>query len=440
MTRSRIGVAALIGAGLFLAVGTSAQAGSSDLEVALEALQTAAENDASLSPDFKSAVKQLSEAMRAQQNRGLPAVGSASGSKAEKTFFDRIHPFADMRLRLEHARHQPGMRRDRTRLRTRFRIGAEYDLTNEFTAGFRVRTGNPDDPNSPHQTFGSGFDSWEFNLDRAYIRYEPDHVEGLWLVAGKASHKFKTNPVYGELVWDEDINPEGLTGGYTWSNGNGLELGVVAGEYWLVERGGANEATLFDVQGHGSIEISEHLVATAAVGYYDYSRLDDGGAGRDGALLPDNAGNLLTDFNGDGIGDAFASDFQIINPIASVTFSGLSWPITLAGEYIHNFDASNSDFEDGYALGASTKGKVMERSAKFFYQYQELGREAVFSGFAQDDFQHATGFRGHAFGSEIGIADNIKLKIWSLFSRPIDAPMTSRNMEKRIRFDLNAKF
>src|ERR1700749_4597265 len=44
---------------------------------------------------------------------------------------------------------------NREQFRFRARLGLEADLTNGFTTGFRISTGEPNSPVSPHQTFGS---------------------------------------------------------------------------------------------------------------------------------------------------------------------------------------------------------------------------------------------------------------------------------------------
>lgn len=439
MTGSKLGFAAIIGAGLLFAVGAGADSTASDLDAAIEALETAAENETNLSPEFKAAVNQLADALRAHDDRSVAAVSMAPEGEARKTFWDRLHPYADMRIRFEQRFDQPG-RRDRNRMRSRFRIGAEYDINEEWVAGFRVRTGNPDDENSPHQTWNGTFDSWEFNLDRAYLRYEPEMFDGVSLVGGKASNGFVTNPVYGELVWDGDINPEGFRGAYTWSNGDDASLGLVVAQYWVIERSNAEEAMLFDIQVHGDIKLLDDLVARASVGFWRYTNLDYHG---DSSLMggSDLRGNDITPDDCK-TNCKFDSRFEIIDPIVSMTYSGLAWPITLSAEYIHNFRAAGGSRDDGWAVGASTQGKVFDHSYKLFYQYQRIEREAVLATFAQDDFLHGSGYRGHVFGSEVGVAQGIKLKLWSLFSKPFQGnPISSGTQtEKQIRIDLNAKF
>lgn len=150
---------------------------------------------------------------------GAIAVGEGNG------LWDRFHPSADARLRYELDANRGG---GGDRHRARFRFGATVDVTDGLTGTLRIRTGDSSDANSPHQTFGNEFDSWEIALDRAFLRWEPSMVEGSWIEGGKIPNRFKTNPVYGELVWDADVNPEGGQLGYQHSSG-GLVLGLTTG-------------------------------------------------------------------------------------------------------------------------------------------------------------------------------------------------------------------
>ncbi|MAE97353.1 MAG: hypothetical protein CL910_22110 [Deltaproteobacteria bacterium] len=421
-------------------VAFTAQAADSGLSAALDELAVAADEEKNLSPEFKEALNGLIGALRETQ---AAAPGNPSVSAPSDSFFEKLHPFADFRLRYEHRRNRPG-RDDRNRSRIRFRIGAEYDLHPELRAGFRLRTGDPNDPNSPHRTLGGRhsdggggmFDSFEIALVRAYLKYKPSWFEGSTIWAGKFDHPFVKNPVYGELVWDDDVNPEGVAGVYKWSDGNGLDLRFAAGEYFLVESGGADEASMTVLQGAAGLGITDDLKAQVAVGWYRYANLN-----ADGSLvsIADNGGcpgcNAL-DASGE-----YASGFRVLNPIASLTYSGLAVPITLSGEFILNTSADSSRDDDGYAVGVAA-GKVSGPGDwKVWYQFQNISREALFSGFAQDDFLMATNYSGHVAAVDYGLAKGISLRAWGLVSRPIDR-LGGRfdDDEVQVRVDLNAKF
>ena len=87
------------------------------------------------------------------------------------TVGDNLTLFGDLRYRAEYdTRESKDRTRDRQRLRARF--GAKYKVDDNWSMGFRFRTGDPaNNGNSPHQTLGGG-DPVSAGFDRAYIKYK----------------------------------------------------------------------------------------------------------------------------------------------------------------------------------------------------------------------------------------------------------------------------
>lgn len=362
----------------------------------------------------------------------FPSSGAIAAVEGE-SLMDRIHPFGDMRLRYEWDGGRSNS--DRHRARARLRIGAGIDVTDELMAGFRIRTGNSDDPNSPHQTFGGNFDSWEIALDRAYLKWSPEWAKGGWVQGGKMANPFKSNPVYGELVWDADVNPEGGQVGYRWER-DGLALGGGTG-IWILNLSDNNTATIFPIQGYAECTCIDDLKVTTAIAFYKYGNMGGGGANNPSDFNNGNRGNVLDPVpptNGD-----FASDFEILDSFVSITYAGLSIPITVVGEVIHNFGAKSNSKDTGWAVGARTKVPFLGRKHRVFYQYQDIEADALFSPMAQDDFQsRVSNFEGHIAGIDWGITKGVKIRTWGLFQKQRMNGRTRTN--QRVRVELNVTF
>jgi hypothetical protein len=353
----------------------------------------------------------------------------------DESLMDRIHPSGDMRLRYEWDGSRNNGHTDRNRARARLRLGAGIDITDELMGGFRIRTGNSDDPNSPHQTFGNSFDSWEIALDRAYLKWSPGWAKGAWAEGGKMANPFKTNPVYGELVWDADINPEGGQVGYRWEE-DGMAFGGATG-IWVLNLTDNDTATIFPIQGYAECTCIDDLKLTTAIAYYKYGNMGQGGSNNPSDYDTGNRGNVL-DPVPPTAGD-FASDFEILDSFVSITYAGLSIPITVVGEVIHNFGAQNDSKDMGWAVGARTKVPLLGREHRVFYQYQDIEADALFSPMGQDDFQSlASNFKGHVAGIDWGITKGVKIRTWGLIERERVGGKTRKN--GRVRVDLNVTF
>jgi hypothetical protein len=126
-------------------------------------------------------------------------------------WLDVFTPFGDVRLR-----HEGFYQHDltaRNRFRFRARIGLTANVSDEISGTVRLATGDPNDPISTNQTFQNAFNRKSINLDWAYLTLKPGKSLGIepgWftLTAGK----FGVNTYRAsELVWDDDVSPEGAS-------------------------------------------------------------------------------------------------------------------------------------------------------------------------------------------------------------------------------------
>ncbi|MBC8292211.1 MAG: putative porin [Proteobacteria bacterium] len=342
---------------------------------------------------------------------------------------DGLDLSGDFRLRHESTFVETG--RDRHRERVRARIGATYSINDEITLGARLVTGNTDDPNSSHQTFGSSFNDWDVALDRAWIGWKPAAAEGLSITAGKFSHVLKNYAVYNELVWDGDVQPEGIALVYSAGSLGKLDnVRAAVTTYILNENGNGNEVTAVTAGVSASTTVGQAAVK-AALNYYHYSDLTPGG---DQTVFADNSGNRT-----DMAGNDFLSDFDIINPSFSVSCDHNGLPVTMSGEFIANTGAE-PDEDYGWSLGVKAGSKNEVGDMQGYYQWQVVGQDAVLSVVSQDDMTVQTNLRAHIVGLHYKAFDNVDVHPWLLVSRADDALGSPNDDDWRARLDINVKF
>lgn len=105
---------------------------------------------------------------------------------------------------------------NRTRFRLRVRFGVAVDLTENFSAGLRIATGENNSPVSTNQSLGlanqgqgGNFSKYAIWLDRGFLKYQ---------VGGELANNFSVtagrfdNPFFGtsEIVWDDDLGFDGV--------------------------------------------------------------------------------------------------------------------------------------------------------------------------------------------------------------------------------------
>lgn len=364
---------------------------------------------------------------------GLPAQGSAQDPPKRLTIA------ADFRLRHEEDRDRDSQE-NRFRNRLRGRLGATFRLTQDLTIGTRLTTGPRADPRSPYVNLGTGLEKLDVSPDRLYLSWQPADGRlrslGIWSTVGKFPHPFERVLPYSELIWDADVQPEGVVAGIAPTSRSGsssFTLALVGGYYLLDEQSNAADAAVTVLQGalrhNGTIG---ELTGTAGAYFYK-------DVGTSAKLLPLNQGNLVA--NG-----AFLSRFRIWTV-------GLWWqlPITVRGsglaiatEYWKNERAIEEN-NDGIGVGATYGALRRSGDMAFYYQYQHVARESLFSPFAQDDFLLATNFRGHVAGGRYRLGTRADVHLWALLAAPDRltpgvATADSDRLQKRVRLDIDIRF
>ena len=132
-------------------------------------------------------------------------------TKAQTGLLSDIKFKGDFRLRYENtSNEEPGstLLEGRNRAVVRFRVGFTKKISDIFNFGVRLATGSSDDPNTADVTLGSFVNDLEISLDRLYLKMSNNNFA---LSGGKFENPFQRT----DLVWDGDVNPQGVTGNYT---------------------------------------------------------------------------------------------------------------------------------------------------------------------------------------------------------------------------------
>ena len=190
------------------------------------------------------------------------------------------------------------------------------------------------------------------------------------------------------------------------------------------------------LQGSARIALAENWTGEAALSYFLYSGIDT--AGDPGFALSDNAGNALFDSDGDSIPDRFVADFEIIHPMAAITWNGWKKPLTISAEYIKNFEA-NIAGDQGWAVGVALGATRDKGDWRVYYQYQVVEQDAVLSAVSQDEFLFSTNFKGHVFGAQYQLTKQIQLHTWALVAER-DVPIAVLGQTDQSQWKLRGDF
>jgi hypothetical protein len=312
----------------------------------------------------------------------------------------------DFRLRWERTSDQEPRTQSlildpRHRTVVRFRSGVTRQFGNLMNFGVRFATGQRGDPNSTDITLGDFADRLEISVDRAFL--ELKH-EGAFLTGGKFANPF----IATELVWDGDVNPQGVAGSIARS-GKHQVVPKLVGIFYIVDEDTINpDSYMAGGQGQLSFRPSSAWSVTLASGYYDYTikslRHADAGDTRSNRLNADSTG--------------YISDFDLFDSVLTIDHRGFGerFPIRFVADYVKNLGADNED--EGYGVDlfvgrASAKGDM-----RFRYGYSRAETDAVLAAFSHDNTTLASNYRQHTASFDYQVRKDVQLNAtWYVFSK-----------------------
>ncbi len=341
-----------------------------------------------------------------------------SNKVAAREWKERLRWKGDLRYR--HESFDVEDRRDRTRQRIRARAALIADVNENVEVGFGLATGG-DDPASTNQSLGDGFSTKAIQLDLAYARWASP-IDGFDVIAGKFNNPFLRIGGNG-LLWDGDLNPEGLALAFERGAWFGSAVGL-----WLNEESRDEDSYLVGVQGGLNADLGDAVALTAGIGYFNLLDLE----GRPPIFDGDPRGNTL---RADG---ALAYGYEELEAFAELNMDLGANTLSLFADYVTNLDASR--YDTGYALGARLEGKHNDRSWRFEYAYQDLEADAVYALLADSDFAGGgTDGKGHIIKGGYALTPRIGLK-GTLFVTERGGNAGSEHDYNRLQLDISFKY
>ncbi len=327
--------------------------------------------------------------------------------------------------------------RQRHRIRARFGLHAE--LTEESRFVIQLASGS-DDLVSSNQTLSGAFSSKGIVLDLAYGQYRPIALkQRVKFTAGKAPLLF-FRPGETELLWDNDLRPEGITASFHLSVGQ-VDVKVLGGAYVLEERAEDDETYLRAGQLVISTEqISGVRLLKFGVGYFGFSGI----AGRtplfgdaffgnssypDTTILPGTPPDTL-------VTHRHATEYHEIEGFIQADLSLFRKPLLIMADLVVNTDPDDNNV--GWLVGFKL-GEVKARGSwSLGFNTRRLERDAVYAIFTDSNFgDGGSDSKGHEIKFSVGAMKDVKFSI-SYFDNI--QGLANSNDYDRVMFDISSSF
>jgi hypothetical protein len=348
---------------------------------------------------------------------------SLAGSAGEAQSAPQLRFSGDFRLRYEYTSSgngAPSLGREVVRLRT----GITYALREDIVLRARVATGDPGDPNSTDVTLGAFADDLAISLDVVSFEVSRPRWAGF---AGKFTNPFQ----YTELVWDGDVNPQGLAGRALVGDKASV-TGTLTGLYFIVDQQANNLGS--DMAG-GQLTISVPAGSawklSWSAAYYDY---------RIRSLTAAGTGDTRSNRLAPG-GTAYLSDFNLLDLLVAIDYSGLGerYPLRVVGDYVYNDGAT--DLNTGWGSDVFL-GKIQRQGdLRYRYGYGMAETDAVLAAFSHDNTTLGTNYEAHTLSVDAVPITGLLLNATLYHYRPREvAAGVAREFQDRLRLNATVAF
>jgi len=310
----------------------------------------------------------------------------------------------------------------RNRSRIRFRYGFETKVNDTLKVGARLATGSTD-PRSTNQTLGNTFETKSWQLDKAYLKYQP--TETFEVLGGKFNKAFF---VEDDLLWDGDITFEGLSLMFKPEVSDTTKLFFNVGLFVLDELKSSDKDPLMSYFQPGfEVKINDNVSWKTGVTYYSFENVK-------GSILDHSSGtNTLKD-------SVLKYDYDSINPSTVLTYAWDSldrtYAVSLLYDYIYNSDSKDMGYLAGIKFGSK---KVKGRGDwQVYYNYRQLERDAWLDTFPDSDFYGGkTDVEGYEIVVKYGLAKHITIGLDYYRTEKMNG---EANPESVLQADLGVKF
>ena len=333
----------------------------------------------------------------------------------------RINWFGDMRLRYEivdrasdnSTANDSDGHLDTERPRIRFRFGAKAHVYKDLDFIFRFSTGGDSASTSGNTTLDGTFGNEAISLNLAYVTWEI--IDGLTVQGGKVNNPFMRS----EVVWDSDVNPEGISEIYQ-KKSRDTTLQLIAGQYIVEETDRKNDIDSDDVvllawqaQLHQKTKVGKFKFAVAL---YDYNHLTD-----QGSAVTKQLGNGDGQRNSQVVGTKVnTTNMQTLDFMADWSSPLGSKHGNLFGEYALNTEADApagnntiaQDLDTAWQLGFKFGDKNTKQIGQWQIKalYRVVQQDAVFYALTDSDFHGGgTNAKGIEMGAKYAIRKGMQL-------------------------------
>jgi len=433
-----LGILLVAGISIFCVQRARGAVSNEELLKRLNDLSTTIQNQQQEIERLKQELRQHGESIdkaRDGQKEEIKKAVKAETKEVEKTWREWIPKWAqkikisgDLRLRYErlwdrgmlNENGTPGKQAARDRGRLRVRIYVDAPITDEIKTHFMLTTNmaTNHEATTTNATFGQDFNDKGIFLARAYAEYTPDWLKGLGLGAGK----FKKNFYNTDIMWDTDVNPEGVYEYYRYNGSKIFQPFIYLSQMVVNENNRTPDAMLYLNQAGFTWNIGP-VKWDLAGSYYSWSNLNNTKWMHDGSYNKGGGNSFVTDPATGNID--FEYGYKLWEAYSQIGFKLGPYPVQVYLDYIYNAaEGVPSDQNKAYNFSFKIGNEGKKGAYSFYYKYAYIEQNAVLGCLNDQDFYGANR-KGHKVALHYWPFGNTLLRAVFFYTGPVSAWKTA---------------
>jgi hypothetical protein len=385
------------------------------------------------------------------------------------SFIDKITLYGDLRLREETmwyaGNDNNGSKKEADVNRQRFRLRIGTDIQEGKTiVHIRLASGVGQQV-STNQTMGNLSSGKQIWIDKAYV--ELKQVPDLNVLGGRMTNPFFINWLTGEMVFDDDYNPEGFAQQYSLKLGDNGKVFANLGQIILDGGGASNAGQWFLGEQIGTEMKMDPVTFNAAVLYYSLANANKSDFGYGTSIFQDGntRANLATCSNTSVVGPPakgpancrLVNSYNVVDLTAAVMFNA-GLPITVSVDGVKNLrdtvqQTSPSSIKNqdtamgvGFKVGNASAAKTYELA----YTYRSIESDATLADINDSDFgpNGGTNRKGHTVWVAYNPTNSTQVKLKYFNTKMIKQDLKTTSVPgsdpnptfNRVQLDFSVKF
>jgi hypothetical protein len=321
----------------------------------------------------------------------ISMLGGITYSAHAAEWWEKVKLSGDLRYRHESSQDNIDYR-DIQRIRARIYAAGQVNENVNAILGIVASTSAI----SANVSEGDSFSRKPLGLELAYIEYKA--IPELCLYLGKMKNFFE-RPGGSQLMWNVDLNPEGIGGAASTDVMKDLKVYLNGAGYWITENAKALDTMMYVGQVGIKTSVENLVKINVGGGYQFYQNIVGAAVFVDSTKTYGNSALKVVNPTTGVVTNYYTKEYKVAEGFLDISTDAAGTPLRLFADYVVNGEMKE-DYR-AYLVGLTVSKCKDLYSWDLAYNYRWVEKDAVVGAFAD---AHHGGGQTNAFGHNVTLS------------------------------------